>query len=78
MYTAFWWQFLLVQAMSELDRLLKSYERELGKRPKLLGVALSSRKNLCVHPMVRDTPELGLIEMICVSAGCWKTGGQAC
>ena len=38
--------------MKELETLLNSYERELGKKPKLLGVALSSRKNLCVHPRV--------------------------
>ncbi len=38
--------------MKELETLLNCYEKELGKKPKLLGVALSSRKNLCIHPTV--------------------------
>ena len=38
--------------MKELKRLVKYYEMELGSIPKILGVALSSRKNLCIHPIV--------------------------
>ena len=39
--------------MSELKRLLDAYASEFGSTPNILGVALSSRKNLCIHPMVR-------------------------
>ena len=41
------------QVLEELKKLLDYYEREDGTRPKILSLALSSRKNLCVHPEVR-------------------------
>lgn len=44
--------FLLQKALKELRTLLTCYETELGSKPDILGVALSSRKNLCIHPMV--------------------------
>ena len=31
---------------------MEAYKEELGQAPELLGVALSSRKNLCIHPEV--------------------------
>ena len=30
------------------------YEKETGQPPNLLGIALSARRNLCVHPEVRS------------------------
>lgn len=38
--------------MQELKRLLAYYKKETGQTPELLGVALSARKNLCIHPEV--------------------------
>lgn len=43
---------MCVQVMQELKRLLAYYKRETGETPELLGVALSARKNLCIHPEV--------------------------
>ena len=40
------------QVMEELKRLVKYYKQELGGAPELLGLALSARKNLCIHPEV--------------------------
>ena len=47
------------QVMEELKRLRRSYQEEVGVAPEMVGVALSSRKNLCIHPEVSrmaDTP----------------------
>ncbi len=44
---------IALQVMQELKRLLAYYKRETGETPQLLGVALSARKNLCIHPEVR-------------------------
>ena len=41
-----------MQVMEELKVLLEYYEKESGEKPAILGVALSSRKNLCIHPEV--------------------------
>ena len=38
--------------MEELKRLVKYYKQEIGEAPELLGLALSARKNLCIHPEV--------------------------
>lgn len=40
--------------MEELKVLMKAYKEEVGQAPELLGVALSSRKNLCIHPEVSE------------------------
>ena len=42
----------LLQVLEELKVLLEYYEKETGQKPKLLGLGLSSRKNLCIHPEV--------------------------
>ena len=44
--------FFYVQVLEELKVLLEYYEKETGQKPKLLGLGLSSRKNLCIHPEV--------------------------
>lgn len=38
--------------MEELKNLMKAYHEEVGHVPELLGLALSARKNLCIHPEV--------------------------
>ena len=45
-------QVFYVQVLEELKVLLEYYEKETGQKPKLLGLGLSSRKNLCIHPEV--------------------------
>lgn len=41
------------KVLAELANLMEYYEKETGIKPKLVGLALSSRKNLCIHPSVR-------------------------
>jgi len=38
--------------LEELKKLMEYYMKETGEPPKMLGLALSSRKNLCIHPEV--------------------------
>ncbi|XP_072163521.1 general transcription and DNA repair factor IIH helicase subunit XPD-like [Diadema setosum] len=40
------------KCVEELRRLLEYIEQETGETPNFLGLALSSRKNLCIHPVV--------------------------
>lgn len=40
------------KVLEELKKLMAYYEKENGEHPKLVGVVLSSRKNLCIHPEV--------------------------
>ncbi|XP_053908935.1 general transcription and DNA repair factor IIH helicase subunit XPD [Cuculus canorus] len=40
------------KVVEELRKLLDFYEKELGEKIPFLGLALSSRKNLCIHPEV--------------------------
>jgi DNA excision repair protein ERCC-2 len=40
------------KVIAELKNLMQYYERELGEKQKIVGLALSSRKNLCIHPTV--------------------------
>ncbi|MGH0152814.1 UNVERIFIED_CONTAM: hypothetical protein FKN15_023373 [Acipenser sinensis] len=44
--------FSVSQVVEELRRLTDFYEKETGERNSFLALALSSRKNLCVHPEV--------------------------
>ena len=39
--------------MEELKKLMAAYKTEVGEAPQLLGVALSARRNLCIHPEVK-------------------------
>lgn len=45
----FWW---CVEVVEELRKLMEFYSKETGERNNFLALALSSRKNLCVHPEV--------------------------
>ncbi|XP_078592017.1 general transcription and DNA repair factor IIH helicase subunit XPD-like [Branchiostoma floridae x Branchiostoma japonicum] len=38
------------KVLEELRKLMEYYEKETGEPPNLIGLALSSRKNLCIHP----------------------------
>ncbi|KAF1588469.1 UNVERIFIED_CONTAM: General transcription and DNA repair factor IIH helicase subunit XPD, partial [Eudyptes pachyrhynchus] len=40
------------KVIEELRKLMDFYEKELGEKVPFLGLALSSRKNLCIHPEV--------------------------
>lgn len=42
----------LAQVIEELRKLLSFYEKQEGEKLQFLGLALSSRKNLCIHPEV--------------------------
>ncbi|KAK2161713.1 hypothetical protein LSH36_111g05059 [Paralvinella palmiformis] len=42
----------LEKVIEELHHLMAYYEKETGESPNIVGLALSSRKNLCVHPEV--------------------------
>ncbi|XP_055956852.1 general transcription and DNA repair factor IIH helicase subunit XPD [Patella vulgata] len=42
----------LEKVVEELRNLMAFYEKETGQPQEILGLALSSRKNLCVHPEV--------------------------
>lgn len=40
------------KVVEELKNLIKYYEEQQGEKPSLVGVVLTSRKNLCIHPEV--------------------------
>ena len=40
------------KVMSEMKRLIAYYEKETREKQKFIGIAMSSRKNLCIHPEV--------------------------
>uniref|UniRef100_A0A452VGA3 DNA 5'-3' helicase n=1 Tax=Ursus maritimus TaxID=29073 RepID=A0A452VGA3_URSMA len=42
------------KVIEELRKLLAFYEKQEGEKLPFLGLALSSRKNLCIHPEVRS------------------------
>uniref|UniRef100_A0A8C5YC98 DNA 5'-3' helicase n=1 Tax=Microcebus murinus TaxID=30608 RepID=A0A8C5YC98_MICMU len=50
----------LEQVIEELRKLLNFYEKQEGEKLPFLGLALSSRKNLCIHPEVT----LGLRKLV--------------
>ncbi|GAB6021689.1 General transcription and DNA repair factor IIH helicase subunit XPD [Chamberlinius hualienensis] len=43
------------KVLEELRRLIAYYERVTGEKQDILGLALSSRKNLCIHPEVSQS-----------------------
>jgi len=40
------------QVVEEMKILVAYYEKETGQPANLLGIALSARRNLCIHPEV--------------------------
>ncbi|KAJ8044735.1 General transcription and DNA repair factor IIH helicase subunit XPD [Holothuria leucospilota] len=57
----------LEKVVEELKLLMEYYERESGEKPKVLGLALSSRKNLCIHPEVTREIHGKLVDSKCHS-----------
>lgn len=53
------------KVMAELKILMDYYEKQTGQPPDLLGVVLSSRKNLCIHPDVSKEREGKLVDAKC-------------
>lgn len=43
---------MVLQVIEELRGLLKYIEKETGKSCNITGLALASRRNLCIHPEV--------------------------
>ncbi|VVC98560.1 unnamed protein product [Leptidea sinapis] len=50
------------KVLEELKNLFKYYESAQGEKPNLVGVVLSSRKNLCIHPEVSREREGKLVD----------------
>lgn len=40
------------KVIEELKKLIEYYEKEMNSKPKIVGLVLSSRKNMCIHPEV--------------------------
>lgn len=40
------------KVIEELKKLIDYYEKETKSKPKIVGLVLSSRKNMCIHPEV--------------------------
>nr|CAG4642311.1 EOG090X01B4 [Evadne anonyx] len=55
----------LEKVMEELRKLMDYYEKELGVEQNILGLALSSRKNLCIHPQVSQEREGKVVDGRC-------------
>lgn len=53
------------KVMEELKVLMDYYEKIDGQRPEMLGVVLTSRKNLCIHPDVSKEREGKLVDSRC-------------
>lgn len=45
---------VFIQVVEELKRLVAYVEREIGEKSQLTGLALSSRKNLCINDQASD------------------------
>ena len=57
----------MLKVLEELRNLLKYYEKEFGEPLQVLGLALSSRKNLCVNPEVYPLRDGKLVDGKCQS-----------
>ncbi|EDO46754.1 predicted protein [Nematostella vectensis] len=55
------------KVMEELKKLTEYYESETGEKPNILALALSSRKNLCIHPEVAGEREGKKVDGKCLS-----------
>lgn len=53
--------------MEELKKLLDYYEKQDGQYPSLVGLVLSSRKNMCIHPQVSTEREGKIVDGKCHS-----------
>ncbi|XP_030765568.1 general transcription and DNA repair factor IIH helicase subunit XPD [Sitophilus oryzae] len=55
------------KVMEELKKLLDYYEKQDGQYPSLVGLVLSSRKNMCIHPQVSTEREGKIVDGKCHS-----------
>lgn len=55
----------LEKVVEELKNLVKFYEENVGEKLQILGLALSSRKNLCIHPEVSQERDGKNIDGLC-------------
>lgn len=53
------------KALHELKRLMKFREKELGKQENFRGLGLTSRKNLCLHPQVKNERKGAIVDEKC-------------
>ncbi|CAH1793252.1 unnamed protein product [Owenia fusiformis] len=53
------------KVVEELKNLMNYYEKETGVYPNVLSLALSSRKNLCIHPQLQGMREGKVIDGRC-------------
>lgn len=53
------------KVVEELRKLMEYYEIETNEEQNILGLALSSRKNLCIHPMVSKEREGKVVDGRC-------------
>lgn len=55
------------KVLEELKKLLNYYEKEDGTRPKITSLALSSRKNLCIHSEIGSERDGKKVDGMCHS-----------
>ncbi|CAG0887361.1 unnamed protein product, partial [Darwinula stevensoni] len=55
------------KALEELRKLVEFYAQETGENPNIIGLALSSRKNLCIHPEVSKERDGKVVDGRCHS-----------
>ncbi|XP_029056599.1 general transcription and DNA repair factor IIH helicase subunit XPD [Osmia bicornis bicornis] len=53
------------KVIEELKKLMDYYEKEAGNKPKIVGLVLSSRKNMCIHPEVSREREGKIVDGRC-------------
>ncbi|KAG6804430.1 general transcription and DNA repair factor IIH helicase subunit XPD [Apis mellifera caucasica] len=55
------------KVIEELKKLMDYYEKETDNKPKIVGLVLSSRKNMCIHPEVSREREGKIVDGRCHS-----------
>ncbi|KAK9296676.1 hypothetical protein QLX08_009397 [Tetragonisca angustula] len=55
------------KVIEELKKLMDYYEKETESKPKIVGLVLSSRKNMCIHPEVSKEREGKIVDGRCHS-----------
>ena len=55
------------KVIEELKKLIDYYEKETESKPKIVGLVLSSRKNMCIHPEVSREREGKIVDGRCHS-----------
>ncbi|XP_058793848.1 general transcription and DNA repair factor IIH helicase subunit XPD isoform X1 [Phymastichus coffea] len=53
------------KVIEELKTLMEYYEKETKELPKIIGLVLSSRKNMCIHPDVSKEKEGKIVDSRC-------------